>query len=70
MGPAQKAWNQAVQARVASANHLLKQIKGVKMTGLTSVAADHVQGLRLEEVSKSKDMRKVIILTFGLCRST
>lgn len=37
------------------------------MTGLSPVVAGSLQQLRLAEIGKSKDMRKIIILLHGIC---
>lgn len=65
-GPARKAWNQAVQTRVSATNHVLGQVKGIKMTGLAPFVAKQVQDLRITEVDKSKDLRKIIIYMHAL----
>jgi len=65
-GPARKDWNQAVQTRVAATNHVLGQVKGIKMTGLAPFVAEHLQDLRVTEIDKSKDLRKIIIYMHAL----
>jgi hypothetical protein len=65
-GPARKAWNEAVQTRVSATNHVLGQVKGIKMTGLAPFVVEHLQDLRVTEIDKSKDLRKVIIYMHAL----
>lgn len=65
-GPARKAWNQSVQTRVSATNHILGQVKSIKMTGLAPFVAEYLQDLRVEEIDKSKDIRKIQIYMHAL----
>ncbi|KAH8198816.1 hypothetical protein TruAng_007039 [Truncatella angustata] len=67
-GPARKDWNQAVQTRVSATNHVLGQVKSIKMTGLAPFVVEYLQDLRVTEVDKSKDLRKIIIYMHALAQ--
>lgn len=55
-----------MQARVSATNHVLGQVKGIKMTGLAPLVAKQLQDFRISEVDKSKDLRKIIIYMHAL----
>ena len=62
MGPAKRAWNQGVQVRVSATSSMLGQMKGIKMTGLSSFFSRHIQNLRDGEIAMSKTFRVVLIM--------
>ncbi|EHK26512.1 uncharacterized protein TRIVIDRAFT_20223, partial [Trichoderma virens Gv29-8] len=81
MGPAMKAWNEAIQQRITTTSSVIGSIKEVKMLGKTSSWTDSIQLLRVAELQRSKKFRKFItymnilgntpwalapILTFGI----
>ncbi|RFU75576.1 abc transporter [Trichoderma arundinaceum] len=81
MGPALKAWNEAIQERVTTTSSVVGSMKEVKMLGRASSWTDSIQSLRVAELQRSKKFRKFItymnvlgntpsalspILTFGI----
>ncbi|KAL7914654.1 P-loop containing nucleoside triphosphate hydrolase protein [Trichoderma velutinum] len=81
MGPAMKAWNEAIQQRITTTSSVIGSIKEVKMLGRASSWTDSIQRLRVAELQRSKKYRKFItymnilgntpsalapILTFGI----
>ncbi|KAL7953090.1 P-loop containing nucleoside triphosphate hydrolase protein [Trichoderma compactum] len=81
MGPAMKAWNEAIQQRITTTSSVIGSIKEVKMLGRASSWADSIQLLRVAELQRSKKFRRFItymnilgntpsalapILTFGI----
>lgn len=69
MEPATVAWNQAVQARVGETSHILGQIKGIKMMGLTDYFHSLVQSLRVEELRVSDRFRWLLVTLSTLGKS-
>lgn len=67
MGKAQVNWIKRIQTRIDVTAKMLQGMKGVKMLGLTERVADIVSQLRMDEISKSLNMRKLFIdmLAFG-----
>ena len=55
-----------MQTRVAATNHVLGQVKSIKMTGLAPFVVGHLQDLRVSEINKSKDLRKILIYMHAL----
>ncbi|PTB57418.1 hypothetical protein M431DRAFT_77311 [Trichoderma harzianum CBS 226.95] len=81
MGPAMKAWNEAIQQRITTTSSVIGSIKEVKMLGRASSWTDSIQLLRVAELQRSKKFRRFItymnilgntpsalapILTFGI----
>ncbi|KAL7944723.1 P-loop containing nucleoside triphosphate hydrolase protein [Trichoderma barbatum] len=81
MGPAMKAWNEAIQQRITITSSVIGSIKEVKMLGRANSWTDSIQQLRVVELQRSKKFRKFItymnilgntpsalapILTFGI----
>jgi hypothetical protein len=60
MGPAMKAWNVAIQARISTTSRLLHQIKEVKMLGSIASWINVIQGQRVVELERSKKFRTLI----------
>lgn len=60
-GPAQRAWVERVQERVAVTASLVGGMKAVKMLGLTGVVERLVAQLRKDELQTSEKFRKLLI---------
>nr|CAC28822.2 related to multidrug resistance-associated protein [Neurospora crassa] len=60
-GPAQVAWNERVQKRVAVTANMLGDMKAVKMLGLTGVLGNIIEGLRRAELKTSEKFRKYLL---------
>lgn len=56
-GPAQKAWNERVEKRVAVTANMLGDMKAVKMLGLSSVFSIIINDLRKVEIRTSEKFR-------------
>ncbi|KAH7323926.1 ABC transporter-like protein [Rhexocercosporidium sp. MPI-PUGE-AT-0058] len=67
MGKAQKTWMERIQSRIDTTAKMLNSMKGIKMLGLSSKISSIVSQLRLDEMTKSLAMRKlmVVMITFG-----
>ncbi|KAJ5641399.1 hypothetical protein N7490_005399 [Penicillium lividum] len=59
--PAQKAWVEKVQERITVTSSMLRDMKSVKMLGLTDVFLDLVTKLRVSELKKSSQYRKLVV---------
>ncbi|KAJ5765749.1 hypothetical protein N7520_005308 [Penicillium odoratum] len=59
--PAQKAWVEKVQERIAVTSSMLRDMKSVKMLGLTDVFLGLVTKLRVAELEKSSQYRKLVV---------
>jgi ATP-binding cassette subfamily C (CFTR/MRP) protein 1 len=55
---AQKKWVDAVETRVSATATVVKSAKAVKMSGLVDPTIEFLQGLREEELKRSKHFRK------------
>ncbi len=65
-GSATRFWNKSIQDRVSTTSSiLLKQLKGLKMTGLGMVIGRYIQRLREVEIEFSKKARKLAIITYA-----
>ncbi|KAK0117906.1 hypothetical protein ONS95_012222 [Cadophora gregata] len=62
MGNARKTWIEKIQTRVDSTAKMLSSMKGIKMLGLGSKMSSIMTQLRLDEVSKSLKMRKLMVV--------
>jgi ATP-binding cassette, subfamily C (CFTR/MRP), member 1 len=60
MGPAQKAWMEAIQSRVDVTSKMLESMKGVKMLGLTPTISSLIRGLRRHEITLSLKSRRLV----------
>lgn len=60
MGPAQKAWMEAIQSRIDVTSKMLESMKEVKMLGLTPTMSSLIQGLRKNEITLSLKSRKLL----------
>ncbi|VUC31530.1 unnamed protein product [Clonostachys rosea] len=67
---AQKVWVEAMQRRVAATAKALANIKGLKMTGLTSFIDTELHGLRNLELKKSRRIRFIICVTAAISTTT
>ncbi|KAK2609212.1 hypothetical protein QQS21_002294 [Conoideocrella luteorostrata] len=59
MAPSRAAWNKQVESRVATTSIILRQIQGIRMTGLAPFATDLLQGLRVSEMKYSIKFRQL-----------
>lgn len=64
---AQVAWIKRVQERLRVTTAVLKDIKAVKMAGLSGIVSEMIQGLRIREVQASSVYRKLLTITILLC---
>lgn len=62
MGPAIKAWNEAIQTRVSITSSVVGSIRETKMLGLVPVWLDYIQSLRTLELKESKKFRLFITI--------
>ncbi|KAH6647202.1 P-loop containing nucleoside triphosphate hydrolase protein [Truncatella angustata] len=58
--PAQRAWNEAIQARVSVTSSMLGQIKGIKMVGLSDYMTQTIHSFRVFELDMSRKLRTVL----------
>lgn len=58
-----KTWNGKIEDRVTATSQILSQLRGIKMIAAETAIGDYVQSLRQEEVARSKDVRKLGVLT-------
>lgn len=75
MGPAIKAWNVAIEKRVAITSRVVGSIRETKMLGLIPVWLEYIQSLRIFELKESKKFRMFIVFMnllgmrqTGICR--
>ncbi len=68
MGVARKRWNEHIEDRVAATSNILAQIKDIKMTGLAPSMATHLSQLRAKEIEVSLTDRRIVCITFGICK--
>lgn len=61
MGPAIKAWNIAIQKRVATTAQILTSMRGTMMLGLVPTWLRNIQSLRIAELNESKRFRTLIV---------
>ena len=66
MGPAQKIWMEAIQARLSVTAKILESMKGVKMLGLTPIVSRLLQRLRMDEISQSLRFRRLLAICITL----
>lgn len=64
----QAMWLEAIERRIAATTAMLGSMKGVKMSGLTDILSDTLQGLRRDEMRISKGFRKLLIWNMGFSR--
>ncbi|KAF2720005.1 P-loop containing nucleoside triphosphate hydrolase protein [Polychaeton citri CBS 116435] len=62
----QKRWMEAVESRISITSSLLSSIKGIKMRGLLSPAADRIQHLRNIELKFARRFRHTIVWSLVL----
>ncbi|KAL3249338.1 hypothetical protein ABHI18_011650, partial [Aspergillus niger] len=60
-GQSQKQWVECVQARVTGTSNMLRDIKSIKMLGLSRVMFQKVSNLRKIELKTSERFRKLLI---------
>ncbi|KAJ5626822.1 ATP-binding cassette transporter [Penicillium herquei] len=66
MGQAQGQWVERVQRRVSMTSNMLRDIKSVKMLGLSGVMYNAITKLRQAELETSKRFRKFLIVEIAL----
>ncbi|KAK3380879.1 P-loop containing nucleoside triphosphate hydrolase protein [Podospora didyma] len=64
--PRQRSWMQVIQKRVGVTTEAVGSIKGVKMSGLTKIVADQIQGFRASEMDDQKAFRRLQITNITL----
>ena len=68
-GKSQKQWIERVEKRLAVTSHILSDMKGVKMLGLTDVLFTIISQLRQIELKTSERFRKLLIWQIALCKN-
>lgn len=68
MGQAQGQWVERVQSRISMTSNLLRDIKSVKMLGLSDVMYKTITKLREAELKTSERFRKFLIGEIALCK--
>ncbi|KAK8091117.1 multidrug resistance protein [Apiospora phragmitis] len=61
MGPRQGPWLEALQTRVGRTSLVLRNVKNVRMTGLTNAIEETLQSGRIRELHLSKQFRWMIV---------
>ncbi len=64
----QKIWLEASQRRVGATAAMLSDIRGMKMTGLSSQLSENINKLRMEEIRLSKVYRRLLVTVVSLCK--
>ncbi len=59
--PGQKAWNEAIQQRVAATSSMLSSMKAIKMMGLQHCLANITRKLREEELRMASRVRWIMV---------
>lgn len=59
---ARKAWNDVIQHRVSETASLLRYTKGMKILAIESPAIAYIQGLRVDELKRSRPFRMLSIM--------
>ncbi|KAJ5702177.1 hypothetical protein N7488_009725 [Penicillium malachiteum] len=62
-GPAQKAWAERVEERIAVTSSMLRDMKSVKILGLNHVFFGLITKLRVAELKSSTQFRKLLVWT-------
>ncbi|KAL1591926.1 hypothetical protein SLS60_011518 [Paraconiothyrium brasiliense] len=62
----QALWLEGIERRIAATTAMLSSMRGVKMTGLTDVLREDLQRLRVEELTISRQFRKLLIWTMAI----
>jgi len=72
IGKSQREWSDATQRRIKVTSSILKEMKSIKMTGLTDVMRDLVQTERIRETKKMESRAWMIVWlnVFGKCPNT
>jgi ATP-binding cassette subfamily C (CFTR/MRP) protein 1 len=55
------AWNTATQERLSMTTSMLKNIKGIKMTGMTNAVMRQLLRLRAKEIRTSEELRWIMV---------
>ncbi len=58
-----KSWNEKIEERVTTTSQILSQLRGIKMIAAEHTVGDYLQSLRKEEVDRSKEVRKLGVVT-------
>lgn len=61
-GDSQRAWMAGVQKRIGLTATVIASMKNLKLSGLSPVASDFVQRLRVDELAKGARFRKIYII--------
>jgi len=61
MPPRQRQWMQAIQKRVGITSDMLSTMKAIKMTALSDIIGEQIQGQRDFELSESMRLRRISI---------
>lgn len=68
IGSRRKLWTKAIQRRVGTTSSMLGSMKSVKMTGLSNVIFNIIQGQRVHELEVSKKYRVMALWRLVLCK--
>lgn len=61
MGPAIKAWNEAIQKRVSITSSILGSLRETKILGFVPIWLEYIQSLRVSELQASKKFRMFVV---------
>jgi hypothetical protein len=59
----QRAWNAAIQTRIASTASMLGSVKNVKMMGLAKFMSHNIQDQRVRELKSANGYRWIVLIT-------
>ncbi|KAB2571080.1 ABC transporter C family member 4 [Lasiodiplodia theobromae] len=67
IGQLQKSWNEAVQKRLHVTADTLGRIKEARLMGLSGILSSMIQNLRVEELRRSRALRKLLVVVLTIC---
>ncbi|KAB8238859.1 putative ABC multidrug transporter [Aspergillus alliaceus] len=66
----QAMWLEAIERRISSTASMLSSMKGIKMLGLSDLLMTCIHNLRLEELSISRNFRKLLVWNMAFAWTT
>lgn len=67
IGKLQKSWNEAVQKRLHVTADTLGRIREARLMGLRDILSSMIQNLRVEELQRSRALRKLLVVVLTIC---
>ncbi|OAR02916.1 hypothetical protein LLEC1_04254 [Akanthomyces lecanii] len=67
--PRQRAWMEAIQARVSSTADAIAQMKYIKMSGMAKPVRGYIQGLRIKELALGSRWRLVLVFSSSIAQT-